>query len=176
MPRCICYWINSAVNLAFHSQPFPFINPLGQLPHTQEYTRTPATAKPAMHVSVFSQPFSWSHSASQTRRSSCCSQLTGSGHVVAAIKICHEDSSSINLWTLFIAPLKQTLSQEAWGVSLENTESNSQASGANWGNRRAGNAASTFFSSPLQFTKHLLLHVVTFHPHTHPGGSQGRHQ
>lgn len=108
-PRSICYWINSAVNLAFLPQPFLFINPLGQPTPAHECSRIPDE--------LWNQPGTWAFSP---RVSACLvppqrpepahvvhNELTG--HVVTAIKMHRKDSSSIKSWTLFIAHLKQTL-------------------------------------------------------------------
>lgn len=174
MPRSVCYWINS-VNMALHPNLSPSLMPLGN--PSLKHLSTPGhqvNCETSHHVSHFSQGFSWSGSASETRLSSCCSHLTDSGHVVTAIKTRpKENSSSMKSWTLFIDHLKQILF--LW--SLRNPpwehESNSLVPILT-GNWREENAVTPCFSSLLQCTKHLLQLFLLFRPDTIPGSRQSR--
>lgn len=112
MPWCICYWTNSAVNLAFHPQPFPIINPLGQLPVVVgEYTRTLGTLKAAtVHVSIFLPGFQLVSSSLRDQTE----LMIFTVNWLWPCGLCHQDLPQggqpfSKILRLFIAHLKQTL-------------------------------------------------------------------
>lgn len=179
MPRSVCYWINSAVNLALHPNLSPSSIPLGN-PSLKylSYTLTPG------------ELWNWlsrEHFLSGFQAGLVLPQRPDGAPVLMLLTInwlwtcghCHQDPpQGEQQFNEILNSIYRPLETNTFLWSLRNPsweqESNSLVPVLT-GNWREENAASLCFSSVLQFTKHLLLLVLPFHPDTIPGGRQSRH-
>lgn len=165
MLRSICYWINLAVNLAFHPQAFPFINPCGEAPQTQEFWGRQANCETAKPRNCFYQSFSWSGSASETRWNACCA-LTD-----RPCACCHRDppqggQPGSQILNSIYSPLEtNTVGKPS---PLENTESNSVVPGLTRTMEGGKHSKSFFFFSWHSNLRSTVSYTLFYSPSHQP--------